>query len=571
MPSIEIKSQSVPTQPLESEAVTPPPVDPKVGPEVRPCLLGGLALGILFGDDIIKATLPGLNSAIRRGAEALKAFANSQEQIAHVIRSELDRLNINTSHALLTKDRQGNPSLHVVARNPLFHLDSSASNGASRYQITYSGVPEKALLDIARSLGVEAVFAPPSIWKKIIDRAVRTAVGGVAGGLAGGVVGSVFRSGKEGTVIGAHMGMTAVFGGEEYIRQSLMKLPQEERDEKILAYQAALLQTCPQVLRNWFNSILRGMGIDPEQFSPDNQPVRPIEISAPISTYTATITNTPETPLPTVTLTPKPSATRTWTSLPTITFTPTASETPTPTETPVPKYIWISDFENGMASYLGQEQVTYGGTITVIDDPTNSGHGKVLYSYHHGETPIETRTGERNIRLHAGITFPDFLRGSYSASVDVYLYGNISPAPDHPWTEHDCSFLSDFTYFTGAKIGDLKYGKADVLTLFVVPDDRGKNVLTHRTFDKKHKSVQPTYVNPNAPEFFYDRWHRINYVVSSDRTVSIFQDGILVTKGIIPDDMQVGIMGTHAGFYGEIFDHAEMLVDNHIVTSYGAV
>lgn len=321
---------------------------------------------------------------------------------------------------------------------------------------------------------------------------------------------------------------------------------------------------------------------------------------APSATSTATPTAT-WTPTPTFTstqtATPTPRATLTSTSTPTLTptHTPTASKTPQPTNTststptrtpkatptatatPKPVYVWTSDLDNkGWENFFKwpdapESHEVYcrlafkGASADLIPDPTGSGHGIVFSAWTEGPPVLE---GDEYLRrAHPGIWFP-FQGGPYSSSVDVYIYGDIKSepvglGPDHP-------FVNLLSAFDRTKIMDGEYHVAWVVN---IADMDGVLRLEMRAFDKDMQSTGPAngcVRYPNAPAFSWDRWINVRVDILGDARMVLYQDGIPVCHGRLPDTTRLGLIGGHTGLYTGPVDYMRMLWDNFTYVVYPA-
>jgi hypothetical protein len=71
----------------------------------------------------------------------------------------------------------------------------------------------------------------------------------------------------------------------------------------------------------------------------------------------------------------------------------------------------------------------------------------------------------------------------------------------------------------------------------------------------------------NAPEFTPEEWHTLSIYLEPNRDVRLYQDGKLVSKGTLPLNKRVGLVGGHPGLY--FYDYyksspakAYLLIDN---------
>lgn len=274
----------------------------------------------------------------------------------------------------------------------------------------------------------------------------------------------------------------------------------------------------------------------------------PSRTSSPSATSTVTLTPT-STSTPTLTRTPTETATQT------PTFTPTETTTPTPTETLVPKIIFHDDFEHGLqyGSKNWGNAIKSAGSYEIIDDPTNSGKGKVLKCFPLGSPKLDN--GEYRRRgypdKYTGWAFPKNIKAPCYIGVDLYILDKF-----HSW---------------------IKNNWADVLSLFgssasnkpayiaSVPIYKGKfQVLTSGgTFYDSGIKIEP------------NKWYDLKLVVKGS-IISLFINGNEVINGIpYPKGNEIGMIGGHAGLYtssgknstDNLTDDAYLLNDNFTIAS----
>lgn len=230
-------------------------------------------------------------------------------------------------------------------------------------------------------------------------------------------------------------------------------------------------------------------------------------------------------------------------------------------------------------------ETVQGGTLDVVDDPTRSGRGRI---YRATIPPIDS-AALPEIEWTVGGTIPLY----------VYrVYGFIS-LPYHPapcttaidvWASEELVRTSG-----GAKRGTIILDVYDVCTDTTVPgaweDPYGQLVSSKlqvvlgddwRTegVDAGSLRLQCTgqcdrtpLPERDAPPFTAGVWHSVNVRVSPDRTVELFQDGILVQRATLSSIPLGGTTGGHPGLYikneadrGEYSVRGVFLIDDYTIT-----
>jgi hypothetical protein len=266
-----------------------------------------------------------------------------------------------------------------------------------------------------------------------------------------------------------------------------------------------------------------------------NQVTKVVEVEKVV---TATSTATPT---PTATLRPPPTPTSSLTPSPTLppTRTPRPSSTPPPTETPIPSFTFSTDFES--LDNLGNYWLDRGGRYSIVPDPTGTGRGTVLkceaapdlaYLHDYGDV-------SRMVVRSCPDQYWPAQRGPHKVGVDVLVKDNFSPqissTPDGPYL----SVLSDF--YDSEGYGKV-WGVAATADLYL----RG-SVYYLKLGNVKNGQARPS---PAAPPFTFDKWHRVDIVVTKERRVILYQDGQIVATGELADSADLATAGGHAGLYG---------------------
>ena len=304
----------------------------------------------------------------------------------------------------------------------------------------------------------------------------------------------------------------------------------------------------------------------------------PMATALPIATATATptLTNTlvpTNTATATATTTPLPSLTNTptRTSSPTHTSTPTI--TPTPTNTPIPKFEWRLDYENGFTGLFvfGKEAKAdnsdadspwmQGGITEVVADPTNSGKGHVQRSaIGSGGNPPKWESPDWLVyRLYPGPAFP-FKPAPCETREDVWVSRELL----------DTGTQGRNYFVVGPDVFD-KWPRdggewSSAIQAVIQNSLFGGRVYLRLKLLSSPSQFPP--LEPNAPEFTPDQWHIVSIFVGQNREIRLYQDGFLVSKGILPEEKRVGTIGGHPGLYGWQYKTSfplkgMLLVDNY--------
>jgi len=228
-------------------------------------------------------------------------------------------------------------------------------------------------------------------------------------------------------------------------------------------------------------------------------------------------------------------ATRTATETQTASRTPTETQTSTitPTEIPIPeaeftKLVWSLDFSRDVNWDANHLKIAGNISWEIIDDPINSGRGKVLKAVINGE-PFDQGSSYA-YRFYPG--YNGWIVGQVRFDEDVFE----EFLDDVRWFSHQSFF--DYSKYEGGKWHALiitaydkgKYGGRMILGL-----DTGNGRSDIRT--------RPVL---NAPKFTPNEWHRMSTQVLKTEegwSAFLFQDGQLVTFNPLPASARMNDKG----------------------------
>lgn len=257
-----------------------------------------------------------------------------------------------------------------------------------------------------------------------------------------------------------------------------------------------------------------------------------VQIPAVTPTFTETPTSTP-------TITPSPTNTSTATATPTSTRTSTPTITPTPTQTPIPKFVWLSNFENGFSG-LDTGKDRQGGVLDIVADPTSSGKGFVQRStIGGGNPPKEESPNQLVYRLYPAKYF-SFQPAPCEVKVDVWVNKQLIQS----------AIQRGNLLVVGPDIFDKTPqdgGEYHVAATTEITSDTVRNGKIYLRLYSMGRIIGS--IEPDAPEFTPEQWHTNRMRLEQNGDVSLYQDETLVSKGKLTSESRAGSVGGHPGLY----------------------
>ncbi|MFZ7126870.1 MAG: hypothetical protein ACOWWM_12020 [Desulfobacterales bacterium] len=229
-----------------------------------------------------------------------------------------------------------------------------------------------------------------------------------------------------------------------------------------------------------------------------------------------------------------------------------------------PNFIWTADYENGYVPYGDPwgELMVQGGTLEIIDDPTDSGRGSVQRSViqHDPYPPLEERPEILVYRLYPGVFFP-FKPAPCLFSQDVWVSSELVETATH--NGNHLVVGPDVFDLTPADGGESRSAVQVVLNKDSLVG--GKHYL--RIYNREAGGTLGKVLK-GAPEISPEKWHRINLFVGDQGDIVLYQDDEPVSFAKYPSTHRLGTVGGHPGLYAGRFIPAGnplkgwMLVDN---------
>lgn len=275
------------------------------------------------------------------------------------------------------------------------------------------------------------------------------------------------------------------------------------------------------------------------------------------------VASTPtSTPAPTNTF--FPTSTALPTATPTLTSTATATRTSPMTATPrveiLPTLDGYStilsvDFEDGgygpLANLYDNKFKRAGLDFGITDYP---GKGRVYYGIIDLPSRLISQDGFH--RLYPAYWFGKFIEGDVYSSVELMIKSGFQPRAvemgsvngvfdigDNDTTDFHVAFTVNPHQFNG------KY--------YLIPNFPGYNGAARSAGQ----------LVEGAAEFTFDEFHKVDAIMTAaDRAVRVFQDGKLISKGVLKPETKVGIAGAHYGEYdADTVTKKELYNDNIVI------
>jgi hypothetical protein len=239
----------------------------------------------------------------------------------------------------------------------------------------------------------------------------------------------------------------------------------------------------------------------------------------------------------------------------------------------MPKFEWRLDYENGFTGLFvyGKEAKAdnsdvdppwmQGGTTEVVTDPTNSGKGHVQRSAigTGGNPPKWELTDWLVYRLYPGPAFP-FKPFPCESKEDVWVSRELLETG----TQGRNYFVIGPDVFDKWPRDGGEWSSAVQATI-------QNSLFSGKVYLRLKLLSSPSQfppLEPNAPEFTSDQWHTVSIFIEQNRAVRLYQDGLLVSKGTLPEEKRAGTIGGHPGLYAWQYKTSPaftgiLLVDNY--------